>query len=59
MLEATTKYWFVSIALPGPMSPSHQPAAASVGACLPAACWLDVKPWVTRIALRPSAARRP
>ena len=59
MLDDTTKKRVVSIALPGPMSPSQEPAVGSDGEYLPAACWLDVKPCVTRIALRPSGASRP
>ncbi|PYN84433.1 MAG: hypothetical protein DMD87_27700 [Candidatus Rokuibacteriota bacterium] len=41
------------------MRPSHQPATWSVAAYLPAAWWLLVKPWATRMALRPPGASRP
>ena len=58
-LLETTKYLFVSIALPGPISVSHPPGARSVGEYFPAMCWPPVPPCVTRIALRPSGASRP
>ena len=40
MFEKTTKSLSVSIALPGPISPSHHPGRPFASS--PAACWLDV-----------------
>src|SRR6185436_17442737 len=45
--------------LPGPMRFSHHPPAGLSAEGGPAARWLPVKPWVMRMALAPSAARRP
>ena len=54
MFEATTKSLSVSIALPGPISPSHEPGWLPFAGLRPAKWWLPVKPCVQSTALRPS-----
>ena len=41
----TTRKRFVSMALPGPTMPSHQPVGASSPGCLPATCASPVRAW--------------
>ena len=41
MFDDTTKSRSVSIALPGPTSPSHEPSAP-FAVVRPAMCWLEV-----------------
>ena len=58
-LAQTTNQRSVSIARPGPMSPSHQPGVGWPGASGPAAWLSPVRAWQTRTAFEASLARVP